>query len=182
MLQVDQEKLMRLLDARRVSLNGFAKACGVSRQSIYNMFRGKSVLSVPFEKVLLTLGVGFEEIVAGARAPARMFEEMPKKVKEALHLLKEYALRTKASLYLIGSRARGKKGTRADWDFAFRFSSGKRPDDFVALKNRAADVAFPYPIDIVDISSSPDWFCESIEKDAVPLVGGPFRRPLGRAS
>ena len=139
------------------------------------MFRGKSVPPVPFEKVLLTLGVGFEEIVAGARAPARMFEEMPKKVKEALHLLKEYAWRTKASLYLIGSRAKREEGTRADWDFAIPvFLRARGPT--ILLPSRIGRRMLLFPIRLISWISArrPIGFVSPSKKTQCLWLGGLF--------
>ena len=71
MLQVDQEKLMRLLEARRVSLKwtGQGLRC-LASVDLQHVLAGSRFFSVPFVKVLLTLGVGFEEIVAGALSAA----------------------------------------------------------------------------------------------------------------
>lgn len=172
MLRLDRGKLTKLMAARGLSLARLAATSGVSRQSIYNMLSGRSVLSTPLEKILMALAADVDEVVSKAPGPREVFRRAPDRVQAAFAILREYALQHGASLFLIGSRARGTRGRAgSDWDFALQFPSGKRPGDFVSVKNRAIDAAFPYPVDVVDLSASPEWFLKSIEGGAVLLAG-----------
>lgn len=172
MMRLDRKKLEARLAARKLSLAGLAAAAGVSRQSIYTMLKGRSVLSTPMEKILAALGADVDDLVSRAPGPAALIGRAPAPVRAAIEVLTAYARERGATLFLIGSRARG-EGRKAgsDWDFALSFAGGRGPDDFVTLKNRAIDAAFPYPVDVVDLGASPAWFRESIGEDAVALVG-----------
>jgi len=171
MLSVDRNKLNKLLKKRGISLSQFAKDCGISRQSLYNMFRGKSVLSAPMEKLLLYLHVDPEDVTIRSVKTENVFQDAPSQIKNVFQMLENYAKKHNAGLFLIGSRARGKKGIRSDWDFALYFPSGKKPADFAVVKFKAEDAAFPYRIDVVNLNDAPEWFFESVEKDAILLFG-----------
>lgn len=171
MLSLDRNKLNKHLKEKGMSLSQFAKKCGISRQSLYNMFRGKSVLSAPMEKLLFFLGVDLEDVSAKWVRIENLFQDAPAQIKKVFRMLEDYAKKHGASLFLIGSRARGKKGIRADWDFAFYFPSDARPADFAVVKFKAEDIAFPYRIDVVNLNDAPEWFLESAEKNAILLSG-----------
>lgn len=171
MVNLDRDKLNKLLKKRGVSLVQFAKNCGISRQSLYNMFHGRSVLSVPMEKLLMSLRVDLEDIVKKTATTAEPLKKAPEQIKRVQLFLEDFAKKHDASLFLIGSRARGKKGITSDWDFAFYFPSVKRPDDYAMIKYKAIDAAFPYRIDVVNLNDAPEWFLQSIEKDAILLSG-----------
>ncbi|MFH1830041.1 MAG: helix-turn-helix domain-containing protein [Pseudomonadota bacterium] len=172
---MDRKKLETLLCSRGTSLNQLAKKCGISRQSLYNMFEGKSVLTKPFEKLLSVLGVDFDDIVTGQTQLEDIFSSAPDKVRKAALALLEYAQNKDADLFLIGSRAKGKKGVRPDWDFAIYFPDLKMHLDLASLKQRVSDIAFPHRIDIVDFTSAPDWFKRSIADDAIRMSGATTR-------
>lgn len=182
MLLLSRDKLNKMLKKKGLSLAKFARSCGISRQSLYNMFRGRSVLSAPMEKLLLSLGVGLEDVVKKSVTTTKVLNEAPEQIKKVRLLLENYAKKYDASLFLIGSRARGKKGITSDWDFAFYFPSVKRPDDYAVTKYRAIDAAFPYRIDVVNLNDAPGWFLQSIEEDSILLFGKIGIRDFRRAA
>ena len=169
---MDRKKLDSLLAERGLSLNAFAKECGVSRQSLYNMFHGRSILSTPMRKVLSFLHVGIEDVVEEAPGLETVLAGAPDSIVRSAGLLRDFAIEHGAELFLIGSRARGKKGITSDWDFAVYFPTGDTPAGFASLKLDAVDAAFPYRVDVVLLGNAPDWFIKSIEEDAVCLTGG----------
>ena len=167
---VDKEKLNQLLLSRGISLAQLAKGAGISRQSLYDMFRGQSIFTRPFEKIVHELGVDFSELLAQSSRLDGILGDAPDAVRRAALELQRYAERKKATLFLIGSRARGKKDFRADWDFGIYFR-GKLPTDFARIKQRLKDRAFPHRLDIVDLSSAPPWFLPSVAEDALHMTG-----------
>lgn len=173
MLVLDKNKLENSLRGRGKSLSKFASDCGISRQSLYNMFAGKSIFSTSFEKILNELGVSFDEVVAQTSRFDSIMLEAPYKIKKIALKLEEYARTNGADLFLIGSRVRGKKGIRSDWDFAVYFRHGKKPKGFSLFKQDQLDMAFPYRIDIVCLNDAPTWFLNSIA-DSNIRVTEPF--------
>lgn len=170
MILVDKDKLGQLLASRGMSLAQLARGAGISRQSIYDMFQGKSIFTRPFEKIMHELGVDFSELLSQSSRLDDILGEAPDSVRRAALELQRYAERKKATLFLIGSRARGKKDLRADWDFGLYFT-GKLPINFARTKQRLKDRAFPHRLDIVDLSSAPSWFLQSVADDALHMTG-----------
>ena len=174
-MELDRTKLQGLLSSRGLSLNTFAKQCGISRQSIYNMMEGKSVFSKPFEKIMAGLNVEFEDLMSARPSVETILESAPRTVQRAVLQIQEYVRQQKADLFLIGSRARGKKGIRSDWDFAIFYPDEKGHPELALLKQRCMDVAFPHRIGIVNITIAPPWFLKSTVKDALRLEGSTDR-------
>lgn len=171
MIAIDRQRFEAMLKRRGMSISVFADRCGISRQSLYNMFQGKSIFSTTFEKVLKALGVDFEEIVARPRKLEGILERAPAAVQKAVLSLEEFATEKNADLFLIGSRARGKRGVRADWDFGIFFPSSFERREFVKLKQRVEDTSFPHRVDVVNLGEAPEWFLSSASKDAVRVSG-----------
>jgi hypothetical protein len=135
------------------------------------MFKGKAIFSAPFEKILDELLIEHDDILVSRSRTDEILGNAPDSVRKAALRLQQYAEKHHADLYLIGSRARGKRGVRADWDFGIYFSAGKRPVDFSRTKQSVSDMAFPHRVDIVDLGSAPSWFLKSIVHDALHMTG-----------
>lgn len=174
-MELDRTKLQGLLSSRGFSLNAFAKQCGISRQSIYNMMEGKSVFSKPFEKIMAELNVELEDLMRERPSIEAILESAPRAVQRAALQIQEYVRQQKADLFLIGSRARGKKGIRSDWDFAIFYPDEAVHPELALLKQRCADAAFPHRIGIVNITTAPQWFLRSVAGDALRLEGSTDR-------
>lgn len=181
-MELDKTKLRGLLSKRGLSLNAFAKQCGISRQSIYNMMEGKSVFSKPFEKIMAGLNVDFEDLMRVRPSVETILESAPRTVQRAALQIQEYVRQQKADLFLIGSRARGKKGIRSDWDFAIFYPNEKEHPELALLKQRCGDDSFPHRIGIVNITIAPQWFLKSIAKDALRLEGSTDREYVFKRS
>ena len=169
MFLLDRKKFEALLTKRGQTLSKLAGDCGISRQSLYAMFNGESIFSTPFQKILRTLGVEFEQLVSSRGT--HVLESAPLRIQKAALELETYAHHCSADLFLFGSRARNKLGIRADWDFAFFFPKDQKPSRFAVLKERVQDIAFPYRIDIVHLNDAPAWFLQSVAEDAVRIAG-----------
>ncbi|MFH1874136.1 MAG: nucleotidyltransferase domain-containing protein [Pseudomonadota bacterium] len=134
------------------------------------MFSGKSIFSTSFEKVLAELGVDFEEITTKTTDFESIIQDSPPKIKKIALKFEEYAQKNQADLFLIGSRARGKKGIKSDWDFALYFRLDKRPKGFSLFKQELIDLAFPYRIDLVCLNEAPAWFLNSIATSSIRIT------------
>lgn len=168
---IDRSKLEGVLTKRGVNLSQFAKECGISRQSLYNMFKGDSVFAVPFEKLVDYLGIDPFELLRSESPVEKVLADAPRAIREAVDELVNYAVEERADLFLIGSRASGKAGERSDWDFGIYFHDGRWRDELASLKMRISDIAFPYSVDLVNLFAAPDWFKRSVGGDALRLAG-----------
>ncbi len=178
---LDREKLEKVMISSGLNLAGLAKECGISRRSIYDMFEGRSIFSVPFEKLLKKLGVSALAVTNTQTTISEIFADAPPAILKVALRLEEFAKTNSADLFLFGSRARGKKGIRADWDFAFSFSSDEAPESFASFKQEMLDRAFPYRIDIVLLNNAPEWFLSSVRENAVRIAGvTPLKKIFGR--
>lgn len=170
-LSIDRRKFEALLKSRGMGISDFASSCGISRQSLYNMFKGRSIFSTTFEKVLLALNVDFDQIISRAPALLDIFARAPASIQRTAATLHEFAANNEADLFLIGSRAKGKEGVRADWDFGVFFSGSSNRRNFVKLKERMEDISFPHRAHIVNLGEAPEWFLSSVSKDAIRMAG-----------
>lgn len=168
---LDRKRLEAFLSKKGTNLSEFAKLCSISRQSLYNMFKGRQIFSKPFEKILNNIDVAFEEITIERSVKTLIMDNAPKEIKSVLDLLVDYAKKNKADLFLIGSRAKGKKGIRSDWDFAIYFSKQYAHARFSVIKDKVLNSSFPYRVDLANLNAAPDWFIESIENEAIHLFG-----------
>lgn len=169
MLHLDKKKLETKLKARGVNLARLAKLCNVSRQSIYNMFEKNSVFNTTFEKILSFTGIDYLEITTGGRRKDYIIRNFPDQIKKIALSLCKYAAEHHADMILFGSRAAGKKGIRADWDFAIYFHRKMDNACLARLSRTLTEKAFPYRIDIVNLNAAPDWFKSSIEDNIIYL-------------
>jgi transcriptional regulator with XRE-family HTH domain len=115
MLCLGEDKLNTLLASRGMTLSGLARDCGVSRQSIYDMLGKKSVFNSTFVKILSHLGVDYEQLTE--THDVALLRTMPVRIQKAVMRLISFCEAHQAGLLLFGSRARGKTGIGADWDF-----------------------------------------------------------------
>jgi len=181
MLKIDRQKLDAVLALKGLTIQELARSCGISRQSIYQMFRDRSVFNKPFEKILKSLNVDFSELITTKSAGNEFMADAPESVKKMTMALIEYGNEHGADVLLFGSRARRKKTIKADWDFGIYFPSGNVPKGFASLKEKLKDQAFPYRADIVVLNNAPEWFLRSIEDDVVTLAGStPLALIFGR--
>lgn len=171
MLVLDRKKLDGVARPLGFTLNRLAGACGISRQSVYNMFKGKYVLSTPLEKILKTLKVDLSDVTTSVGEARSILQTAPGGIREACSTLEDYAVDEGADLFLIGSRARGRKGVRSDWDFAIYFPDGMHRPKLAGIKFKASDAAFPHRLDVVCLNFAPAWFLASIMESAVRISG-----------
>ena len=204
MLFLNKEALNSLLDQKGLSLSALARQSGISRQSLYNMFDDDTVFNVPFERILKALNVNYQTITYEKTLAEKLLEDAPSPIQKVLFSLIDFCQQHKASLALFGSRARGKKGVRVDWDFGIHFSPPKAParprsqirkaggDQPLAgagmtdctttencralnvLKGLLKEEAFPYRVDIVNLNQAPNWFRKTVDKEYVLLYGEPL--------
>lgn len=170
-VRIHREKLESILAERGLSISKFAKECGISRQSLYSMYRGRSIFSAPFEKILTKLSVDIEDILIRDEDVSKILSDAPDQILKTALRLQLYAEKHLGDIFLFGSRARGRRGIRADWDFAIFFEKGSAPKGFSAMKLDLQEKAFPYRIDLVCLNNAPVWFLRSIADYSIRISG-----------
>jgi hypothetical protein len=169
MLYLDEDKLSHLLVGRGLTFSQLAKQCGISRQSIYDMLGKKPVFNSSFVKILEQLGVSYDQVTQ-SRDDA-ILHAMPIRIQKAVMALIQFCDVHRAGLILFGSRARGKSGVQADWDFGIYAMKPFEPRSLSTLKLKLMDDVFPNRIDIVNLNNAPHWFLESIVDDHIQICG-----------
>ncbi len=169
MLYLGEDKINDLLFSRGMTLSGLARDCGVSRQSLYDMFSKKPVFNSTFVKILNHLGVDYDQITE-SRDNA-LLRTMPMRVQKAVMCLIQFCDAHNAGLILFGSRARGKGGIGPDWDFGVYSQKPFDQRSFSVLKQKLMDEVFPNRIDIVNLNAAPGWFLESVAGDHIQVHG-----------
>lgn len=169
MLYLDEEKLNAILGARGMTLSQLAQRCGISRQSVYDMFSKKPVFNSTFVKILNHLGVNHDQL--SESRDNVLLRTMPMRVQKAVMRLIQFCDAHNAGLILFGSRARGKSGISPDWDFGVYSSKLFDQRAFSVLKQKLMDEVFPNRIDIVNLNVAPHWFLESIVSGHIQIHG-----------
>lgn len=181
MLYLSKKKLEEVLAKRGSSASMLAKECGISRQSIYNMFGKTSVFNTSFEKILKYLNVNLEEITEQRDRVSFLVQKFPNKINKIILELTEFASKNSADLILFGSRASGKMGITSDWDFALYFKRANKDKELKKIKQAIVEEAFPYRVDIVNLNNAPEWFLSSISNNIIYLrkeVGNDGKKTL----
>ncbi len=93
----------------------------------------------------------------------------PPAIAETVALLTQRCREQHAKLILFGSRAHGKSGLAADWDFGLEASAPIDNRTLNTLKQQCADVGFPYRVDLVDFARAPVWLLEAVGNDYLVL-------------
>lgn len=171
MLYLSKEKLRAVAVRRGLSVAETARMAGISRQSLYNMFRETPVFNSSFAKLLRALAVSYQELTDDRANADRLMAGAPAPVQRVALRLTEFCRRHRAVLLLIGSRVRGKTGPQVDWDFAVWFRGTGRDRALRICKQALRDAAFPYRVDIVNLNQAPAWFRDSVDRSHLVLYG-----------
>lgn len=170
-----QRKLNRLLSQRGISLSKFCKKSRISRQSLYNMFKGESIYNKPFTKLIEALNIKPDQITESSSSQENIFKKAPLKIQKVLLKLKEFCEKNRASLYLFGSQASQTARRGSDWDFGIYFQKKDQSKPLRNLKLKLIDQMFPYRMDVVCLNRAPKWFLQSIEDEIITLYGKDFK-------
>ena len=178
---VSRPKLMKILNSREITIASLARDCGISRQSLYAMFRGDSIYNVPFAKILNFLNLEPSQITEAHSSRQDALKSAPLKIQKTALRLREFCQDHGASLLLVGSQALGKGTMASDWDFAVYFWGNVFDRSLRLLKQRLEEEVFPYRVDIVNLNRAPEWFVQSVAEGA-KLLEGKWPRELQRVA
>lgn len=174
MLYLSKSKLAQLAAKRGLSLAALAKAAGISRQSLYNMFDTTPVWNTSFAKLLRATGSAYDELVEARHSfTHHPLMDAPPPIRRAAFTLTDFCRTHHAALVLFGSRARGKRGLGVDWDFGvlFRHMTARRTTALRTLATELKENAFPFRIDIVNLNHAPPWFRDTVDREHHVLYG-----------
>ena len=96
--------------------------------------------------------------------------ELPEKVQRVIEYLITQT-KGKGVIVLFGSQVQQKKKTNADFDIGILLNSPLSWRTFSIWKLHCEDLAWPYRIDLVDLSRAPKEFLETVEQQMVVLHG-----------
>lgn len=170
MLYLDKAKLEVVLSSRGTSINKLAGACGISRQSIYNMFEN-TVFNSSFDKIRRYLNVDYGAITSNISLANEVMKTAPDRITMVAHKLTEFVERYQADLLLFGSNDVGKYGPRPDWNFAVFFPDREKDKELRIIRQELSDQAAPYHINIINLNRAPLWLKLVIKERFVRLFG-----------
>jgi predicted nucleotidyltransferase len=93
---------------------------------------------------------------------------LPKSVQAAVEYLQRQ-IGDNGTVFLFGSRARGAHRPGGDFDIALMTAAGTTWQQFCVWRSTAADIAWPYRIDVVDLTRAPAEFLDVIKDEMIPL-------------
>jgi predicted nucleotidyltransferase len=89
-----------------------------------------------------------------------------------LELVREILARTvlrEARVVLFGSRVKGRAKRGSDLDVAVDMGRPLTLRERGQLENDFSESLLPYVVDVLDLRTAEDWFCEIVEREAVPF-------------
>jgi predicted nucleotidyltransferase len=96
--------------------------------------------------------------------------DIPRHIEQAIAYLKRQ-VGENGVLVLFGSRARGTASRNADYDIGVATASVHEWRTFAVWKTKAEELAWPYRIDVVDLTRAPQEFLDAIRNETVVLHG-----------
>jgi len=151
-LYLDKFKFETILRSRGTSINKLAESCGISRQSIYNMYENSPVFNTTFEKIRQFLNVDFRAISSDQTLAHEIMKKAPDKIKISAYVLNQFAENNEACLLLFNSGEMDKFGKKFHWNFAVHFNKKENEKKLMALRQEIVDKCSPYNIEIINSS------------------------------
>lgn len=171
MLYLDRNKFEAILTQKGLSINRLASACGISRQSLYNMLDITTIFKSSFEKVVKELNIDYKELVREASRADEILKKAPGRIKRAVLELSNFAEAYNAHLLLIENINSVKYGRRAEWSFGVYFPEKDKHPELQALRQELVEATTPYTISITNLNRTPYWYLKSIEAAALAIGG-----------
>lgn len=97
-------------------------------------------------------------------------QDVPSHIERAISYLIDQVGKNGA-VVLFGSRAKGTANRNADYDIGLSRQSPLEWRTFAVWKTKAEELAWPYKIDVVDLSRAPEDFLDAIQNETVVLHG-----------
>ena len=171
MLFLDKFKLETILSRRGISINRLAEQCGISRQSIYNMYEESSVFNTSFEKIREFLDVDYRAVTSDSTVAHEIMKKAPDRIKMAAYLLSNFSQETTSDLLLFSSSGKNKYGRNFDWNFAISFKKNKFDDKLQKIRQDLIERTSPYNLEIINLNRAPLWLKLIVKNSYIRLYG-----------
>ena len=96
--------------------------------------------------------------------------ELPGKIKRSIQFLKD-KVADQGAIVLFGSRVNPTLKKNTDFDIGIYMYRSLSWREFANWKIQCEDIAWPYKIDLVDLSRAPKVFIETIKQQMIVLHG-----------
>ncbi|MFH1654122.1 MAG: nucleotidyltransferase domain-containing protein [Pseudomonadota bacterium] len=149
------------------SLLDFSRKSSIHRSTIQQYLDGKDVYASAFNNICSALNADPVELMMPISETTISIPQ----IDEVLHIIAKLAKADKKlAVILIGSRAKGKAKSFADWDLAI--TCGENPlagKEYLKLRGIVEEMAedLPRGIDLINMDNAPEWFFK--EMDYTPL-------------
>lgn len=171
MLFLDKFRLETILKSRGLSLNKLSDSCGISRQTIYNMFEEFPVFNTTFEKIREFLNVDYRAITVDSTVAHEIIKKAPDRIKIAAYVLTNFAQETKSDLLLFSSEGKTKFGKNFDWNFAIKYKNKEVEKKIPEIRQDLIERVAPYHIEIIDLNKAQFWFKLIVKNNYIRLYG-----------
>lgn len=171
MLYLDKKRLDDVLVQKNTTLNGLANACGISRQSIYQMFEERSVFNTSFEKMLKFLNCSHEDLTRDTDSLDEFIRIVPPYIRGIISELHAFSEKNETDLYILFPNGKGRFGFSKDWTFGLYFTKKDRERKMSTTRQEILNRAAPYRIEIVNLSRAPTWYLTSAKDGHIKVFG-----------
>jgi len=171
MLFLDKFRLESILSARGISINKLAESCGISRQSIYNMYNDTPVFNTTFEKIRQFLNVDYRALARDSTVAQEIMKQAPDRIKIAAYLLTNFVEERRGDLLFFSSEGRGKYGQKFDWNFGIYLKKEAPEESIAKIRQDLIERVSPYTLEIINLNRAPLWLKLIIKSNYVRLFG-----------
>lgn len=150
------------------SIDEFAKALGIHRNSIHYYLSGHGIFPKVVDKIISALGIRPLDIIVEKKDDSNLNIEGIADLVDALH--KEFP---DITFILFGSRVEGRASKYSDWDIGVFSSLGIEHATYRKIIQKKDEIAenSPYFIDIVNLNRAEPDFLQKISKHWLFLTG-----------
>lgn len=171
MLFLDKTRLENVLRDRGINIQILASACGISRQSIYNMLNSNTIFNTSFQKIIKYLQIDYKKITTEKSLTIDIIKNIPERVRFALTRLTEFCQDYEGDLILYNSSGESKFGQKTDWHLGIFFQGREYDDKLRAIRQELLDYVVPFNLSLININRAPFWLLDIIRQNRVHLYG-----------
>lgn len=162
----------RLTEFGYKNFSEFALKNNMHRNTLIKLIKGKDVFCNAFAKLTAVLKVDPLSLLTHSPAPDQDVSHM-EEIEEFLSRL--HARDKDLSIFLLGSRARGRAQEYSDWDIGvFRYPKSITGIEYLRLKREIEDQTQDLlrSVDLVNLNQAPGWFLENTMNDGFVFLKG----------
>lgn len=161
---VNEEGLKKMvLEQGYKGLTSFSRACGLHRNTLTGLVRGKSVFLSSLQKIAERLKVDPLELIVPVSLLGLSIPNMNEIRPVVAWLLQE---NKEMAVVLLGSRASGRAKRYSDWDLGiFSHHQPIGGHQYLRLKRRVEEMTenLVRIVDLVNLNQAPAWFLKNLQ-------------------